>query len=77
MLSYMKPCAVVLSVFIGLGGCGFPSAHKMNLIWMLVCALWKSPPISTSAADNTTFLIVLHSISIGPFNFGQQVFFGW
>ena len=75
MLSYMKTCAVALSVFIGVGGLGCPNALNMNLIVMFVCELWKSLPLSTSAANATTFVIVLHSISIGPFNFSEQVFF--
>ena len=70
----MNPCAVALSTFTGVGGCGLPNELKMNLIGTLVCAVWKSPPILASAADTTIFLIVLHSVSIGPFNFGEQVF---
>ena len=66
---------VELSVFIGVGGWGCPSTFNMNLIGILICALCKNPHISTSAADTTTFLIVLHSVSIGPFIFGEHVFF--
>ena len=77
MLSYMNPCAVSLSIFIGVGGWGCPKALKMNLIGIFVWALWKNPPILASVADDIKFSIVLHSISIGPFNFSEQVFFGW
>ena len=75
MLSYMNPFAVALSVFIGVGGWVCPRALKVNLVGMLVYALWKSMPISASATDATAFFIVLHVISIGPFNLMKKCFF--
>ena len=77
MFVVYEPLCGSIICFIGVDGWGCPRELRMNLIEMLICALWKSLPISISSTDATKFPIVLHSISIGPLNFGEQMFFGW
>ena len=40
---------------------------------LVTCALWKRAAVSASAALETTCLIVLHSVRIGPFGVAVQV----
>ena len=61
MLSCMKPSAVALSVLIEVGGCGWPKMLSKVRMGIATCALWKTPPVSASAADDTTCRSVLHS----------------
>ena len=48
------PKTVELSVSIGVGGCWWPSSSSVAHIGIVVCPLWKSNPISDSAADART-----------------------
>ena len=63
MLLYVNPNTVVLSVLIGVGGRGWWRAMSIWRMSTAVCALCKMPHASTSAADATTFLSILHSMS--------------
>ena len=73
------PSAAELSVFIGVGGWVKPSSLSVILRGNAVCPLWNIPPTSTSAADATPCLRILHSMWIGPFSGGGRFgdFLGW
>ena len=72
----MKPVAVALSVFIGVGGCGCPIDFSMCLIGTAMVALWKIPATSASEEEDTTCRSVLHSTCIAALSFGLLVLFG-
>jgi hypothetical protein len=63
----LYPVVVVLSVYIGVGGClcpNFPNVVRRNapsLVFM------KTAPIYASAAEDITFLRTLMMIKIAPF----------
>ena len=46
-----NPTAVALSVFKGVGGCGWSNASKIILISAANCPFLNNPPHSASAAD--------------------------
>ena len=56
------PVAVELSLYIGvpLGGCGWPSSMRAVRMGQARWVAMKIPPVSASAADAMTFLMVLH-----------------
>ena len=62
----MMPHAVVLSVRMGVAGCGCPSSSHVTLNGANSCALMYSAPISASAADAITDLITFAMTAIGP-----------
>ena len=72
------PLAAELSVFIGVGGRVKPSSWSLILGGASGFPLWNSPPTSSSAADATTCLRILHYLWIGPFAGGRRFgdFFG-
>lgn len=49
----MKPAAVELSVLIGVGGCGWPSAMRMYWIGIAICALWKTQVLQQQQGRNS------------------------
>ena len=61
------PVTVVLSMWMGVGGCGCPSLSSMRRITFASFALWKSAPSSASAADAATVRKTVQSDKIGPF----------
>ena len=56
-----KPTAVELSVCIGVGGCGCPSSCNVIRSGTEVWQLWKTPPISASAAEAMILRSMRHS----------------
>ena len=65
--------AVVLSVWIGVGGCWWPSLIRICLIISAFFALTKTPAILASADDNIMCRKIEHLLKIGPFNGGSTV----
>ena len=66
-----KPRAVVLSVWIGVGGCTWPISSAVILAGMACLELMKSAPISASAADDTTDLMICAIFSTALLFFGS------
>ena len=58
----MKPDVVELLVAMGVGGYGWFITMMRYLIETASLAFWKTPLVSASAAEEITFLKVLHSI---------------
>jgi len=75
------PKAVALSVFreVPFAGYDCPMAMSVLRCGMICCLLMKRPPHSTLAAEETTFLILWHTVWIGPLaiGFGGPYGGGW
>jgi len=69
-MSLMMPQAVLLSVWRGVSGCGWPSSSKAVQMGHAVCALRNSAPSSASAALATTCHIIWHRTCKGPLSGG-------
>ena len=67
------PWAVLLSVLMMVGGCGWPSSSKAVLMGTAVLLLCYIPMDSASAADDMTLRMVLHSVWMGPLGVGFGV----
>ena len=68
-----KPCAVVLSVYIGVGGCLcpiFPRSWRSGLDYL---QLVKSAPSSASDADDMNALMILEIFNTAPLLGGNAV----
>ena len=74
MVDVNIPMDVILSVLIVIRGCGCPNSFNVVLIGTAILALWKTPIVSASAAEDMTLRIVLHSVWMGPLGFGSGVF---
>ena len=59
---FAMPTAVVLSAWIGVGGYGKPISSNAVRIGMTSQALWKRAPISASAAEDMTVLIIVETV---------------
>ena len=66
MVLLAKPTAVVLSTWMGVGGCGCPISSKHTRIGKTSLAHRKPAPISTFAADPIMHLIILQMMCMGP-----------
>ncbi len=66
ILLVSRACAVALSVFIGVSGCGWPSSSSVCHIDTAVFAFMKSAPNSASAADDMTARIICDMLSTAP-----------
>ena len=62
------PTAVVLSMWIGIGGCGCPSSSKVSRKIFASCAFKNSAPSSASAADAATHFSTVARERMAPFN---------
>ena len=73
------PLAAELSVFVGVGSWVKPILWGVICMRTAVCPFWNNTPTSSSAADATTCLRILHSVWIGPFSGGWRFgfFSGW
>ena len=60
------PLAVLLSVYIGVAGCGCPNSSHVTLSGNNCLAFIYKAPISASAADDITPFIIFAIIDIGP-----------
>ncbi len=63
------PTVVVLSMWIGVGGCGWPSLARISQRTLASCALRNRAPNSTSAAEAATSLSIVHVMWIVPLSF--------
>ena len=66
MVSLEKLAAVELSTHMGVGGCGRSSFYKVAQMRINSCLLMKVAPISASAADAMTWLMILETVWMGP-----------
>jgi hypothetical protein len=62
----LHPVAVVLSVSIGVGGCGFPNTYNVVRTTAPSLEFIKTAPIYASAAEDITCLRTLLMIKIAP-----------
>ena len=67
MLSYIELFVETLSVFIGVGACGWPRASRTLCNEMTVLAFWKIPVVSASEMELMTCLRYLYSKRMGWF----------
>ena len=75
MLLVTTPCAVLFSVFIGVGGCVCPISSSDWRAGMASLKLMKSAPSPASAADDMTALMVLAIVNTAPLLGGNSVLF--
>ena len=75
MLLVTAPCAVVLYVCIGVGGCVFTISSRDWRASMASLQLMKSAPSSASAADDMTALMILAIFSTDTLLGGNAVLF--
>ena len=75
MLLVTKPCAVVLSVYIGVGGCLCPIYSCYWRAGMDYLQLTKGAPGSASADDDMTALMILAIVNTDPLLGGNAVLF--
>ena len=54
------PTAVVLSTWVGVGGCGCPSSNSVKRMILASCVFKNNAPNSASAADAATNLRIAH-----------------
>ena len=66
MLEFVKLSAVVLSQRIGFGGCVCPSSCAVHCMTKAFYAFMNNAEIDASTADDTTGLIMLHSVYTAP-----------
>ena len=75
MLLVNMPCAVVLSVYIGVGGCLCPIYSCYWRAGMDYLQLTKGAPGSASADDDMTALMILAIVNTDPLLGGNAVLF--
>ena len=63
-------CAVALSVWMGVRGCGCPISSSVCRIDTAVLALMNSAPNSASAADDITAFIICKIFNTAPLLMG-------
>ena len=68
----MKPSAVVLSVIIGVGGWMWPISSRSVLAGMACLELRNNTPISASAAEDMTLLMIWAMLWKAPLFGGQS-----
>ena len=66
ILLLINPSAVLLSVCIGVSGCGWPISSSVLRVGTAVFALMNRAPNSASAADDMTFLIICEMLRTAP-----------
>jgi len=69
VVSLAMPQAVVLSTWMGVGGCGHPMSVNVCRIAVASLQLTKRDPNSASVADDIACFKILQSVCIAPFNF--------
>ena len=72
MVCCTTPSAVVLSTWIGVGGCGCPILISMCHIGTASQALMYSAPSSASAADDITAFMIYDTASTTPLLAGNS-----
>ena len=75
MNEQMIPTPVFMSNLRGFpfSGCGLSMAMRVCLIGTIVYPLRNIPPVSTSAAEATTFFSVWNMFRMAPLSFGLGV----
>ena len=68
------PAAVVLSVRIGVAGCGWPSSSRVIRIELASLQLQNKAANSASAALETTVRRIVHTTCTGALNLGAGDF---
>ena len=61
------PTTMMLSICIGVAGCGFPSSAKESCIIFASFAFRNNAPSSAPAADYATCFSIVHNACMGPF----------
>ena len=75
ILLVTTPCAVVLYVYIDVGGCVCPISSRAWRAGMASLQLMKSAPSSASAADDMTALMIFAIVNTAPLLVGNTVLF--
>ena len=73
-LLFTTPNAVVLSIWIGVGGCLCPISSSNCRCGMASCELIKSAASSASAADDITARMICEVVCIAPLFVGNSSF---
>ena len=73
ILLVITPCAVVLSICIGVGGFFPPISPRAWRVGMASLQLMNSAPSLASAADDMTALIILATVNTDPLLGGTYV----
>ena len=68
MVLSTMPTAVVLSMRIGMGGCGCPNSVSVSRMIRACCALRNRAPNSASAAEAATMRRIVHNEWMAPFS---------
>ena len=71
-----NPNAVVLSVWVGIGGCLWPIPSAVVRAGIACCELIYSAPISASADEVITFFIICTMVKAAPLFSGFDALFG-
>lgn len=66
ILFVTTPCAVELSVWMGVAGCLCPISSSVILIGMAAFAFKNTAPNSASAADDMTAFIIVDIVKTAP-----------
>ena len=66
IVSFAIPTAVVLSTWMGVGGCGWPISAKVRHIILPSFMFINSAPNSVSAADAATIFRMVLRVQIAP-----------
>jgi hypothetical protein len=74
ILLVSSACAIALSVFIVLRGCGWPSSVRVWCIKTTVFTLMNRAPNSVSAADDMTAQIICKMMRKSPLLKGMSSF---
>ena len=71
MLLVTTPCAVLLSVWIAVGGCLWPNSLRRCRMGIASWALMYSAPSSASAALDMTAVSIFEMLSTAPLSGGS------
>ena len=75
MVVFIIPTAVVLSTWMGVGGCAWPNSSRVSRKILTSIAFMNSAPNSTSAADAATNFKMVQLVRMAPLRkIGQQSF---
>ena len=66
ILLLTRSSAVLLSVWMGIGGCGWPISSILLIMGTAVLAFKNNAPSSASAADDITLRIIVYRLRTAP-----------
>ncbi len=75
ILLLIRPCAVELSVWMGVRGCACPNSSRVFRIETAVFTFKNNAPNSASAADDIMFLMIVDRLTTAPLFGGDSVLF--